>query len=176
MRGDHMQEAAFPFLRRRESILVIGVSSAVPSPPFMATGRVGDVQMERLARLLDRSGKERLFRVVAIHHPPARRPRRHFKRLIDAAKLRNVLARHGAELVIHGHDHVPSAVFLKGAFGRIPIIGVASASETGSAGSRPGYNLYRIDGEAGAYHCEMVERALSSDENTMAEVQRVQLA
>jgi 3',5'-cyclic AMP phosphodiesterase CpdA len=176
MRGDHMQEVAFPFLRRRGSIVVIGVSSAVPSPPFMATGRVGDVQMNGLARLLERSGKERLFRVVAIHHPPASHPRRHFKRLIDAARLRNVLARHGAELVIHGHDHVPSAVFLKGPHGPIPTIGVASASEAASAISRPGYNLYRIEGEAGAYHCEMVERALSPDENTMAEVQRLQLA
>ncbi len=175
MRGDHLTEVAFPFLRRRDSIALIGLSSAVPSPPFTATGRVGDEQVERLAGLLDRSAEQQLFRVVAVHHPPTSRPGRHFKRLVDAAKLRNVLARHGAELVIHGHDHVPSQVFLKGPHRPIPAIGVPSASEAASAHSRPGYNLYRIEAGAGAYRCEMVARALSPDEETMIEVQRLQL-
>jgi 3',5'-cyclic AMP phosphodiesterase CpdA len=176
MRGDDMSEVEFPFLRRRDSMVLIGLSSAVPSLPFTATGMVGDEQIERLAGLLDRSGKEQLFRVVAVHHPPSSRSGRHFKRLVDAAKLRNVLARHGAEMVIHGHDHVPLLVFLKGPHRPIPAIGVASASEAASVHSRPGYNLYRIEAEAGAYRCEMVTRALSTDEETMTEVQRLQLA
>jgi 3',5'-cyclic AMP phosphodiesterase CpdA len=174
MRGDHMAEVAFPFLRQRKSVALIGVSSAAPSAPFMATGIVGHAQMERLARLLDACGKERLFRVVAIHHPPSSSRRRHFKRLIDGARFRNTLARHGAELVIHGHDHVRSYMLLKGPHRPIPVIGVASASEA-SALSRPGYNVYRIIGGHGAYSCEMVARALSRDEQVMTEVERVQL-
>src|SRR5262249_61279914 len=51
-------------------------------------------------------GREGLFRVVLIHHPPVSRLPQHFKRLIDAAPLRRVIAAHGAELVLHGHAHV----------------------------------------------------------------------
>src|SRR4029078_9013874 len=93
-----------------------------------------------------------------------------------AAKLRNTLVRHGAELVIHGHDQVPSRMFLKGGYRPIPVIGVASASEARSAFSCPGYNLYRIEAKSRPYTCEMLARALSSDEQSMADIERVRLA
>jgi 3',5'-cyclic AMP phosphodiesterase CpdA len=170
-----MDHPAFPFLRRRGSVVIIGLSSAAPSLPFTATGILGDEQIARLATLLDACGEEKLFRVVAIHHPLSSSRRRHFKRLIDAAKLRNTLVRHGAELVIHGHDHVPSRMFLKGGHQPIPVIGVASASESAHALSSPGYNLYRIEGKGRPYSCEMLARALASDEQNMVDVERVQL-
>src|SRR3984957_16768312 len=37
--------AAFPFLRRRGPLALIGVSSAVPTPPLMATGWLGRAQL-----------------------------------------------------------------------------------------------------------------------------------
>src|SRR5215467_1547090 len=52
MRGDH--EISFPFLRRRGPIALIGLSSAVPTAPFMATGRLGGEQIARLGDLLER--------------------------------------------------------------------------------------------------------------------------
>jgi len=176
MRGDDMDRPAFPFLRRRGSVVIIGLSSAAPSLPFTATGILGDEQIARLATLLDACADEGLFRVVAIHHPLSSTRGRHFKRLIDAAKLRNTLVRHGAELVIHGHDHVPSRMFLKGGHRPIPVIGVASASEARNAFSCPGYNLYRIEAKSRPYTCEMLARALSSDEQSMADIERVRLA
>ena len=50
MRGDDDAETAFPFLRRRGPLALIGLSSAVPTAPFMATGRLGGEQLARLAR------------------------------------------------------------------------------------------------------------------------------
>src|SRR4051794_26646023 len=38
----------FPFLRRRGPLSLIGTSSALPTAPFMATGRLGSVQRMRL--------------------------------------------------------------------------------------------------------------------------------
>ena len=64
---------AFPFVRRRGPLALIGLSSAVPTPPFLATGRLGDAQMQKLAAALDRSAA-RGFRVVLIHHPPMSKP------------------------------------------------------------------------------------------------------
>jgi hypothetical protein len=45
----------FPFVRRRGPLALIGVSSAVPTPPLMATGRLGRAQLDALDR---RSGAD----------------------------------------------------------------------------------------------------------------------
>jgi 3',5'-cyclic AMP phosphodiesterase CpdA len=170
MRGDESREVEFPYLRRRGPLALIGLSSAVPTAPFMATGGLGEAQLTRLAGLLDSCGRERLFRAVLIHHPPVSKPRRHFKRLIDGARFRAVLARHGAELVLHGHDHVHSLVYLKGPRRPIPALGAPSASQVAHKAHGPGgYNLCRIAGEAPSWRCEIVTRDLAADGGTMTE-------
>jgi 3',5'-cyclic AMP phosphodiesterase CpdA len=161
MRGDDAG-ATFPFLRRRAGVVLIGLSTAVPTAPFMATGRLGGEQLARLAQLLARCAGE--FRVVLIHHPPVSKPGRRYKRLIDGAAFRTVLAQHGAELVLHGHDHERAFVALDGPSGPIPAMGVPSASEAPPGEHDPaGYNLYRIDDSTGAWRCEAIARGLTPD-------------
>src|ERR1700729_3804388 len=60
---------AFPALRRRGPLALIGVSSAVPTPPLMATGWLGKDQMDALERLLVTLASEPAFRILLIHHP-----------------------------------------------------------------------------------------------------------
>src|SRR3954451_6362878 len=43
--GDGATAPQFPYLRRRGPVAFIGMSSAVPTPPFVATGKVGRTQM-----------------------------------------------------------------------------------------------------------------------------------
>jgi 3',5'-cyclic AMP phosphodiesterase CpdA len=173
MRGD--DRIGFPFLRRRGPLALIGLTSAVPTAPFMATGRLGAEQIARLGELLDRC--EGLFRVVLIHHPPVSKPSRRFKRLVDGADLRAALERHGAELVIHGHDHERALVYLDGPEQRIPVVGVPSASEAPPGKHEPaGYNLYRIEGASNAWRCEMISRGLSRDGGSVVEIERMMLA
>ncbi|HEY0302910.1 MAG TPA: metallophosphoesterase, partial [Rhizomicrobium sp.] len=102
MRGDAGE--TFPYVRRRGPVALIGLSSGVMTAPFMATGELGRAQLERLSGILDALKAEKLFRVVTIHHPPVSLAAHH-KRLIDAEALRSVIAAHGAELLLHGHDH-----------------------------------------------------------------------
>jgi 3',5'-cyclic AMP phosphodiesterase CpdA len=169
MRGD--DEIAFPFVRRRGPLALIGLSSAVPTAPLMATGRLGGRQIAHLGEMLDRC--EGHFRVVLIHHPPVSKPSRRFKRLVDGADLRAALERHGAELVIHGHDHERSLIYLDGPRQRIPVVGVPSASEAPPGKHDPaGYNLYWIEGASGAWRCEMVSRGLSQDGDNVVEIER----
>ena len=176
MRGDDSAMTAFPFLRRRGPLALIGLSTAVPTAPFMATGRLGGGQLARLAKTLDRCAREGLFRVVMIHHPPISTPARRLKRLVDGPDFCAVLARHGAELVIHGHDHARSLIELKGPRGTIPVVGVPSASEAPPGEHDPaGYNLYVVEGEAGGWRCEAVSRGLSAGGDTVAEVGRTEL-
>ncbi len=177
MRGDEAAAIAhgFPFLRRRGSLALIGVSTSVPSLPLMAIGRVGGPQLQRLERILDESRSDGLYRVVLIHHPPTSKRSHYLKRLTDGPRLRDVLARHGAELVIHGHNHRRQTVWLDGPAGRIPAIGVPSASEAPPGEHDPaGYNLYRIEGANGAWRCEVITRGIIGD--GVVELDRTMLA
>jgi 3',5'-cyclic AMP phosphodiesterase CpdA len=159
----HREESAetFPFLRMRGPVALVGVSTAVPTPPFMATGRLGAPQIARMAALLASAAAQ--FRVVLIHHPPHVVPKAHFKRLLDAAAFRDAIATAGAELVIHGHDHVRSLSWIDGPGGRVPVIGVPSASAAfGTDHDAAGYNLYRIGGRPGAWSCEVSCRSVNA--------------
>jgi 3',5'-cyclic AMP phosphodiesterase CpdA len=178
MRGDHAATFGlqFPFLRRRGPIVLIGLSTAVATGPFMATGRLGAEQIARLEALLARHAGQ--FRVVLIHHPPGRTRSGRFKRLTDAAALRAALAHHGAELVLHGHDHVHALDWLAGPRGPIPALGVPSASAAMVEGHRvepAAYNLYHIEGDAGVWRCEAVTRGFPADGDRVVELNRREL-
>jgi 3',5'-cyclic AMP phosphodiesterase CpdA len=174
MTGDDGE--SFPYVRRRGPVALIGVSSGVMTAPFMATGEVGRTQLDRLSALLKRLKDDGLFRVVMIHHPPISLSKPH-KRLIDADAFKAVIAAHGTELVLHGHDHLNMLNWLAGPDGaQVPAVGVPSASaKPGMDHDAAGYNLYRIDGAAGAWTCEMVSRGMGAD-GRIAEIRRAMLA
>lgn len=117
----------FPWLRRRGEVAFIGVSSAVVTPPLFASGRVGETQCARLAQLLAETGREGLFRVVLIHHPPTGIVNRR-KGLSDRQRVTEVLAGEGAELVLHGHTHRADLSWIDAVHTRVPVIGAPSAS------------------------------------------------
>jgi 3',5'-cyclic AMP phosphodiesterase CpdA len=162
LRGDERFHG-FPFLRRRGPLALIGLSTAVSTPLFMATGRVGAAQLGRFGDMLAALVREPVFRVVLIHHPPVS-PRPASKRMDDAAEFLRVIAAHGAELVLHGHDHLHMLNWLEGPNGaRVPAVGVPSASAApGLAKDAAAYNLYAIDGGPGAWRCEMTSRGINS--------------
>ncbi len=154
---------SFPYLRRRGDLALIGLSSGVATAPFMATGRLGSAQLGKLATLLDAMKKEGRFRAVMVHHPPISQAKSH-KRLLDAAALKQVIAEHGAELLLHGHDHLAMLNWLAGPDGNgVPAVGVPAASAApGMSHDAAAYNLYRIDGAAGAWTCEMIARGVNA--------------
>jgi 3',5'-cyclic AMP phosphodiesterase CpdA len=180
MRGDDPASPGapmFPVLRRRGPLALIGLSTAVPAPWFRATGELGAGQIARFADLADRLGRERAFRVVLIHHPPAMPEHSHHERLLDGPAFLDALKACGAELIIHGHEHVYSLRWFEGPQGRVPAVGVPSASGTvGGRDDPAAYNLYAIDGGPGGWHCEMMSRGLAGDGNSIVELRRVMLA
>lgn len=159
MSGDEGTANGFPFVRVRGPVALVGVSSAVATAPLMATGRIGETQAEALAETLDALGRDDLFRVVLIHHPPVARSTPWHKRLIGAERFRRAVGSAGAELVLHGHNHVTSVAAIPGRDAPIPVVGATSASLHPHAG-RPGgsYLLYRIGRENGGFACELEER------------------
>jgi 3',5'-cyclic AMP phosphodiesterase CpdA len=150
---------AFPSLRRRGPLALIGVSSAVPTAPLMATGRLGRDQMEALDRLLGSLSTEQLFRVLLIHHPLRSNARA--KRLTDSTALLALLKRHGVDLILHGHDHIHSTMWIDGPDRAIPAIGVPSASAL-AHGRYPAaaYNLFSIERDGNSWRCEQTVRGI----------------
>jgi len=154
--------SAFPFVRRRGPIALIGLSSAVPTAPFMATGTLGAAQIEALERVLTTLSTEQAFRVLLVHHPLRSDSRP--KRLTDAGRLLALLKQHGVELILHGHDHIHSTMWFEGPDRKIPSIGVPAASAL-ARGRHPAaaYNLYAIERDGNAWRCEQISRGIDSD-------------
>lgn len=158
MHGDGISAhapATFPFVRRRGPLALIGVSTAVPTAPFMATGRLGREQRNALERLLPQLESENLFRVLLIHHPPITLKGRWAARLQDSDELLTLISKHGVELVLHGHDHRHATVWIDGPDTKIPAIGVPSASAIARGHNQPAaYNLFSVEREGNAWRCD----------------------
>ncbi len=143
---DH--EARFPYVKRRQDVLMIGLSSSIATPVGWCSGRLGEAQRERLRDILSQAQKENLCRIVALHHPPAG-PQKPHKGLEDHQQLADIIAQTGAELILHGHTHQSSMHALPGPQGPVPVMGVASLSVRPDKGYQPGcwheYTITRRD-------------------------------
>lgn len=138
----------FPFVRRRGPVVIIGVSTAIPTAPGYASGEIGPPQLRRLASCLAETGESNLFRAVLLHHPPLDDIEPRHKSLTDAADFQSVIAQHGAELILHGHEHRFRFHELPGPLGSVPVYGVPSASMKPSD----------VSSGAGQYHLHRIER------------------
>lgn len=136
MAGERESGHRYPFVWRADDVALIGVSSAIPSAPLMAVGAVGDDQLERLDRALAAHGDAR--RVVLIHHPPSLEHSGPRRRLLDAPALQDVLARRGAELVLHGHEHLQLEYELPGPGQPVPVHAISAAISISSDPARTG--------------------------------------
>ena len=140
----------FPTLRVRGEVAVVGLCTALPTPLFQASGLVGEAQLARLEPLLLELRERDLFRVVLVHHPITDVELEPRRRLRDADALCGVLARAGAELVLHGHRHRTVLATTRGPEGEIPVVGARSASDVGEKEyKRAQYHLYGIERREG---------------------------
>ncbi len=147
--GSEEQSLAFPFIRRVGPLALIGLNSAIETPPFVAAGRLGAHQIEVAGEMLERLAGEDVIRVVLIHHPPLPGLASARRALVDAAQFARVLERAGAELVLYGHNHRERLnwhVQAEGTAGTqpIPVIGVPSASASRTHKDEPlgRYNIF----------------------------------
>lgn len=156
---------SFPFVRRIGPLALIGLSSAVPTPPFFASGKVGQAQLSALRDILTRLGAEGVFRAVLIHHPPLYDKGHRRKALTDAREFGEVVRAAGAELVLHGHMHMATL----GRIGETPVIGVPSASALRwHRKDAAAYNLYRIQRADDAWKVAVEIRGLGGDQEHFA--------
>jgi 3',5'-cyclic AMP phosphodiesterase CpdA len=157
--------SAFPFVRLYGDIALVCLSSARATMPGMASGRVGWPQMASLGPILDELRESGYCRVVLIHHPPLPGMAPWLRALHDAGPFRELLVRHGAELVLHGHNHRAMTAKLETNTGPLPIVGVPSASISSHEPSKQArYNLYSFERYGnGSWRIEMLGRVFDHE-------------
>jgi 3',5'-cyclic AMP phosphodiesterase CpdA len=159
-------DADFPFLRHRDPLAIVGLSTALPSGLGFATGRLGADQLARLDGMLESLQPEHRCRVLLAHHGPIDGLSGRRRRLLDAAPLRSCIARRGADLVLHGHEHAFSFAQVRGPDGPVPVFGSPSASRfTAAPELMAQYQVYEIERGAGGWRivCESRVYASASD-------------
>ena len=151
----------WPIVRVRGPLALIGVSTSRATPWFTAYGRVGETQLARLGQVLGDPRLAGKARVVAIHHPPAGRASRSIIRgLRDHAAFAEVIRQHGADLVVHGHEHRDMAEVLAGPHGDVPVRGIPSGTYHFNKPHRTArYRIYEIDaGKISGDHVRIWQR------------------
>ena len=138
----------YPCVKLRGPAAIIALSSAVPRPPFIAAGYVGDSQLAALARVLAHPDVARRMPVILVHHAPVdtrSRLARLRDGLLDAAALRSTLGSLSEGLVLFGHLHVRVRCLLRTATGALDVIGASGAAlDHPDASVRAGFNRYEI--------------------------------
>ena len=170
-------DGIFPSLRVRGHTALIGVCTAQPTAPFLAVGSVGANQLQKLKIILAHTRKQRLFRVLLIHHPPSLGTVSWRKRLKDSSALRALLARYGVELILHGHTHHTVQTYLKIPFGKVPVVGAPSASALGRTHQRRArYYLYRISPNEDGWEVWCSSRVYSPEKSRFIAERETQLS
>jgi 3',5'-cyclic AMP phosphodiesterase CpdA len=159
MRGETLDGAVFPFVRRIGELAVISCSSAVPTRPFLAIGKFDEAQADRLSRILKIMGEAGFYRAIMIHHPPVQELQHPSFGLKGHKLFRDVVAQNGAELILHGHTHRSSIHSIPGLGKEVPVVGVAAASaaQGGTLDDPARYNLFRIERNGEGWTCTMRE-------------------
>ncbi len=166
--------AAWPLVRVRGPLALIGLTTSRQSPWFTAYGRIGAPQLERLRRVLADPRLRDKARVVAIHHPPAgKRARSAIRGLKDHDGFARVIAEAGAELVLHGHEHRDLRELLPTPAGPIEVLGVPSGTYEANHPERTArYRIIDIDnGRIVGQHMRVwhrARRAFERDDATLA--------
>lgn len=176
MRSDNKKSIDFPYYKQRADIAIIGACSAIPTPPFCAAGFFSEIQAQKLTNLLLDAKKNKLFRIILIHHPPIYKATSKYKSLFGIKRFQQCIRKAGAELILHGHTHIPTTTFIEGKDKKVPVIGVSAASQAFDGKHWPAsYNWFEIFKENQLWHCKLSRHFIVDAENNIRRENTIQL-
>lgn len=145
--------AHYPFVKLRGPVAIIGLSSAVPRLPLMASGRFGAAQLDHFQKLLHHPEVEKRTKVILQHHPAhnlRNKVAAYLEGLHDSRHMVKTLAKVEHGLILHGHSHIRVRRAIETPVGRIDVVGATSASLLSEHPHRhAGFNLYEFDDVTG---------------------------
>jgi 3',5'-cyclic AMP phosphodiesterase CpdA len=169
-RGEN--DAPFPYVRLRGAVAIIGISTAVPRLPLVASGRLGRTQLSALERLLAHPEVRQRTPILLQHHPlhnPASRAKTALEGLVDSNRLQELLRQVPRGLVLHGHLHRRVHREFTTATGKLDCVGATSTSLVRDDDvTMAGFNVYEIAND-GAIE-QITSHRLASDHRSFREV------
>ena len=139
----------FPIVKLRGPLAIIGLSSAVPRPPLVASGELGDAQMLALERILAHDEVKSRTPIVALHHPvhnPSSKTKAWVEGLRDADRLNDIVQGVPNGMFLHGHLHKRVQRSLATRDGKMLSVGATSASlDHEDEHKMAGFNVYDFD-------------------------------
>lgn len=136
-------------------IRVYGLSSAIPTPPIISWGELGDRQLDRLRELVATEPATVTTRIVLVHHNlhPRGKNKDRTAQLRDAPALARTLRAIDATVLLHGHTHTPNQWHLT--HGDTPVFVLGCGSSTWGGPRHPDtarFNVLHVgdDGLQGA--------------------------
>ena len=136
----------YPIRRQLGHVRLLGVSSALVTPPFSARGAIGREQFERLEAELIEGRRQGELIGLAIHHPPLPGMEKWRKALREVAAMQALILRQQPAFALCGHLHHNVTVVA----GETHVFGTASASDIHHAS-------YRVfDVEANRVHMRLM--------------------
>lgn len=138
----------FPFVRIRDKVAIIGLSTAVPRPPLIAAGALGRSQAEALRAILVHPDVAQRVAVILLHHPPfllKNRAKNFFEGIRDRSSFTYAVDGLASGLVLHGHLHRRAQRLFRTGAGQLRVVGATSASLHHLDGARmAGFNVYEF--------------------------------
>jgi 3',5'-cyclic AMP phosphodiesterase CpdA len=168
----NMALGRFPIVKLRGELAILGLSSAVPRPPLVASGELGKEQLLALGRILEHDEVRKRTVVLALHHPvhnPSSPMKTWVEGLRDAPALVSALAHLPRGLLVHGHLHRRIQQSLPTRAGTVVAAGATSASLQHDDEHRmAGFNVYEFDaaGELSSVSAEVLSSSDASFRTT----------
>lgn len=162
------QAGPFPFVKLRGPVAIVGLSSAVPRPPFVGSGRLGATQLAALETILAHPEVARRTPVLLVHHPPVDdRNGLQILRdgLTDSERLRAILSPLPRGVVLFGHLHVRARRVLSTTSGVVAFAASGAALDHPDPAVRAGFNAYAWDDDGRLVAAEA--RVLAPDGRTL---------
>jgi 3',5'-cyclic AMP phosphodiesterase CpdA len=153
----------FPYVHLRGPAAIIGLSTALPRPPLIASGSLGRSQLAALERILAHPEVRARTVVILQHHPlhnASSAAKRLLEGLTDADDEAKILAKVERGLVLHGHLHRRVHRRFTTDRGRLDAVGATSASLLHASDERmAGFNVYEIgsDGALGPIESHVLD-------------------
>ena len=145
--GESLEDSSYPHVTLlKDEIAIIALNTCVPTGLSGSWGKIDDEQMLRFEQALKKYATH--FRVILLHHflqdkhGSVGLPRRGLR---SREKLIDIIKKHGAELILHGHEHACYHYEISGLNKNVPVFCVGPATRHSTiAKKQGGYQMYEI--------------------------------
>ena len=152
----------FPAIKDLGPVTVCALSSAVPTLPFLAYGKVSATQLDEMVEALSTPAREKQFKVALVHHnlaPQKSAFKQWSSRLQNADAVIDRCFQAGVDLLLHGHTHLANNFTITRDGHTLTITGSGSSTQfTSNPALVARYNITTVTGRTHKVRTRVYDR------------------